>query len=1133
MADFDVKVKVDPAQAVANLDKVKRKLSATEQTADSVGRALKRALGFFGGAYLGVTVVRTLANFSQEMSTVKAITQATAEQFKILRDAAKDLGATTRFSATQAAQGEIELAKAGLLVSEVISTLPNTLHLAQAANIDLASSSGIVVNALRTFGIEATKSAHIVDVLGKASISANTTVPAIAEALKYVGATAAGLNVPIEEVTAAIAAMANKGIDASSAGTALNAIIKAIAKPTKAFSEEMKAAGLTTDDLSIAQHGLTNVLAKVTASGLSMEEAIQGMDVRAARAFGTLKTSIPFVEQLTEALVQSDGTIKKMASTMDDNLNGALLAVKSSLEAVVIAFGDLGAESSLTVGMRGLATVLRTVASNLGTLISLLTIGAAAWGAYFAAIKVQNLLTAAAAATTYAKAVLSGNAVVLGSAAAEAQKAAATVASRQAEVNATKAALLRLEAETSKAIVLQGSTTAEFARIAILKQTAALEAQLATQTEALTAARIAGNAANAKAAGPLSKLSSIFPGLTAGVKAFTTAIAANPIGAIAVALTIVIGLMITFRNQIGLGGQYVATFGDLLAVTWQKVKEDFQTLIWLFQEGFAYIANAFPIIAPLVDAFKAAFGDIELSLSGLLVFFARSIDASIGLFLGLTFAIIEAFAKLPAALKNIMLLAMNGIIDITEKGINKVVTAINSILSAVHLEEILPVTLTKYENDAAGAGAALGNAVGDAFKFGLEYSGAQDVVSSLLAEADKRAIARSKSNKETASTTAAVTTATNGLNEALKGHNVELSTILQKLKTEATLLKLAASERAIQNSVLKIEDDIKRKLTTTEKELVEQQLRINQGLKVQADLYDQIRGPVEQYKVTLAGLNELLKEGKISQQEMTAALQQTALGAGLQGVKTSVLPEETDTAALEALQEQYSQRQIIVEQARMAELLTQQEYNDLSLQLAQKYNDDVQRIEQARFQTQLAAGKTAFGALTGLAKTYAGEQSQTYRALFAISKGFAIAETTVAIAQGIANAIKLGWPAMIPAVAAVVAQSAGLIGQIQSANYSGAYQNGGSFTVGGSGGPDSQMVAFRASPNETVSVRTPGQERAAQAAAQPQTQTQPIQIVNVDDPGKLEDFMATPAGTKSVLNIIKKNPSVIKQFVQG
>lgn len=606
------------------------------------------------------------------------------------------------------------------------------------------------------------------------------------------------------------------------------------------------------------------------------------------------------------------------------------------------------------------------------------------------------------------------------------------------------------------------------------------------------------------------------PKAIAAIKALTAAMAANPIGAILVALTAVIALLIAFSDKIQLSKNSLANLQDLAVAVWQEITIAVKAFVDYFTRNFGFI----------LEFAKKIFGDVEFSVAGFVKFGASLVDRYIGIWITAFKAIKAVWDFFPSVLKEIAINAVNGMVSIVEGGVNKIINATNAIADSLHLPQIAEVELGKFQNTAEGASANIGKAIGQAIQDGANFSGVQDFVGKVFTRAEEIAKTRIAATEKVAQ-------AEERIAAVRQAQDANFTKILEHYQKENALLKLSTQERLLQEEVLKAETKLKRDLTDAEKQLLESAIQENQALKIQTDLYDQIRGPVEQYKVTLAGLNELLKEGKISQQEMAAALQQTDLGAGLQGVKTSILPEETDTAALEALQEQYAQRQIIVEQARMAELLTQQEYNDLSLQLAQKYNDDVQRIEQARFQTQLAAGKTAFGALTGLAKTYAGEQSQTYRALFAISKGFAIAETTVAIAQGIANAIKLGWPAMIPAVAAVVAQSAGLIGQIQSANYSGAYQNGGSFTVGGSGGPDSQMVAFRASPNETVSVRTPGQERAAQAAAQPQTQTQPIQIVNVDDPGKLEDFMATPAGTKSVLNIIKKNPSVIKQFVQG
>lgn len=1148
MPAYGIEIKVDPSGAVSGAKRVQRELNNTGTAADNIGKLIKRAFGLIGTTYLGANIVRTLANFSQEMSTVKAITGATESQFKALRDAAKELGATTRFSATQAAQGEVELAKAGFKTNEVITILSDTLALAQAANIDLATSASITANTLKTFDIAAVNSGHAVDVLGKASTSANTTVPGIADALRYVGATAAGLGVPLEEVTAAIAAMANKGIDASSAGTALNAIMKELSDPGKELVAQMDAAGVKTSDLSIAQRGLAAVLETVVSSGLSMEEALAQMDVRAARAFGTLKDSIPFVKELTDTLRNSDGAIKQMAATMDDNLKGAMISVRSAAEAVIIAFGDLGTESSLTAGFRGLASALRLMADNIAALTSLLITGAAAWAAYFAAIKIQSFVSAATAAATYAKTILAGNAVILGSTVAEAQKAAALVASRQAEVEATRAALARTQAELSKAVVLQGSTATEFARIAVLKQVAALEAQLAAQTAALSAAQAASAAAAAKSTGILAKLGMVFPGLTVGVRAFTAAIAANPIGAIAVALTVTIGLLYTFRDQITLGGGHLATLADVATVTWDRITSGLSALLGYIETGFRYVSDlAAPVFRPFLEAFESVFGQIDLSLAGFITLWARYMDRMIGTWIAMNKAVIAAWRTFPAALADIGIQAVNGLIKIVETGTNSLLASINKVLAALNLPEIVAVSMATYQNKAEGAAQNFGKAVGDAIKSGYEFSGVTDLVTGIMSEADERAAQRAKKEKEDAQQAlfagvdadlarefsaidAAEKALFDGINKRTVVKKSDFDKILERLREEAKILRMTAAEREIQNKILEIEDDLKRKLNKTEKQLVTDQLRENQLLQTRANIMDAILAPITEYKDTQAALNQLLKDGAISAAQYNAALAQTQIVSDLAGLRAE-LPGTAFGAELQQLQDAQNSRLEIIRQAKEAQLITEQEYLALSLEANKKYNQDVLEAETNRFRGQLQNGQEIFGSLTKIAQSYAGEQSGLYKTLFRASKAFAIADSTVKIIQGISAAAANPWPTNLAAMASVASATAGLVNQIQATDLQG-FQNGGDFRVGGAGGTDSQLVAFRATPNETVSVRTPGQANRDQKAAPAQAEQQPFNVVNIVDPGLLDSYMNTAAGERVLVNAIRRNSSQIARYIK-
>ena len=199
MADFRIRVVVDPSGANRGTRQVETSLNRVGDAATRVQRLISRTFAFVG---LGVglnSVIRTLANFEQQMSTVKAITGATEAQFRTLRLEAQRLGATTRFSASEAAEGMQFLARAGFDVNQVLASINDTLLLAQAGALDLGSAADIASNILTGFRLSAAEAGRVVDVLALASNSANTNVFQLGEAMKFVAPVAAGLGVSLEE----------------------------------------------------------------------------------------------------------------------------------------------------------------------------------------------------------------------------------------------------------------------------------------------------------------------------------------------------------------------------------------------------------------------------------------------------------------------------------------------------------------------------------------------------------------------------------------------------------------------------------------------------------------------------------------------------------------------------------------------------------------------------------------------------------------------------------------------------------------------------------------------------------------------------------------------------------------------
>ncbi len=337
-------------------------------------KLLRRSLGALGGILILGAATRTLANFGQEMSTVAAVTGATEEQFKSLRDTAKTLGATTRFSATQAAEGMTFLARAGFDTNEVLASVKDTLDLAQAGALDLGRAADIASNVLKGFNLEADETTRIVDVLVTTSNKANTNVEQLGQAMSFLAPAAAAVGVSVENAAAAVGALSDAGVQATRAGTSLRQIFVKFLDPTSKAKRIMDELGISTADLNIKQRGLVPVLETLRDSHIELEQAAALVGTRQAANLLILTKSIPKINELTEANENSAGAARKVATIMDDNLNGALLAVKSAFEAVILAIGDFGADTTLQTAMRSMASGLRLVAANIDDVIAALKV---------------------------------------------------------------------------------------------------------------------------------------------------------------------------------------------------------------------------------------------------------------------------------------------------------------------------------------------------------------------------------------------------------------------------------------------------------------------------------------------------------------------------------------------------------------------------------------------------------------------------------------------------------------------------------------------------------------------------------------------------------------------------------------
>ncbi len=339
-------------------------------------------------------------DFEAAMSEVGAISGATGRDLEALEAKAKEMGATTKFSASQSAEGLKYMAMAGWDTQKMLEGLPGVLSLAAASGEELGTVSDIVTDAMTAFGMEASQAGEFADILAAASSNANTNVGMLGESFKYVAPVAGALGYEADETAIALGLMANAGIKASQAGTAMRSILTRLAKPTKESGTAMDTLGISLtdsegkmksfatimDDLRTAMRGMNEDQQAMIAAQLGGQQAMSGL-------LAIVNASEEDFNKLSDAIYNSTGAAEGMSKEMQDNLQGRLTILKSSLEGVALQlydalqpafekivgviqkavswFANLSPEmQKVIVIIGGLAAALGPVLLILGTLIS-------------------------------------------------------------------------------------------------------------------------------------------------------------------------------------------------------------------------------------------------------------------------------------------------------------------------------------------------------------------------------------------------------------------------------------------------------------------------------------------------------------------------------------------------------------------------------------------------------------------------------------------------------------------------------------------------------------------------------------------------------------------------------------------
>ncbi len=279
--------------------------------------------------------------FDSAMSQVGAVSGATEEELARLTEKAKEMGSTTKFTASEAADAFNYMAMAGWKTEEMISGIDGILNLAAASGSDLATTSDIVTDALTAMGYAAKDAGRLADVMAAASSNANTNVEMMGQTFQYAAPIVGALGYSMEDTAVAIGLMANAGIKGEKAGTALRSILTRLSAPPKECADAMTALGVSlTDskgkmksldtvmiDLRKAFNGLSETEQTAYAKHIAGQEAMSGL-------LAVVNAAPADFEKLTKAVEKSEGAASKMADTMLDNLGGDMTILKSQIEGV-------------------------------------------------------------------------------------------------------------------------------------------------------------------------------------------------------------------------------------------------------------------------------------------------------------------------------------------------------------------------------------------------------------------------------------------------------------------------------------------------------------------------------------------------------------------------------------------------------------------------------------------------------------------------------------------------------------------------------------------------------------------------------------------------------------------------------
>lgn len=330
----------------------------TLKAVDLVTSPVRRVFGLLQSPLVaaGVTIsagagiadtVQTYADFEAAMSEVKAISGATSEEFAQLTDKANQMGAVTKFTASESAEAFKYMAQAGWDAKEMMDGIEGLMSLAAASGEDLGTTSDIVTDALTAFGMSAKESGRFADVMAMAANATNTDVAKMGDTFKYVAPVAGALGYSIEDTAVAIGLMANNGIKASQAGTSLRSLLTNLTHPVGQAEDAINDLGISITNADGSVKPLSQTLQELRSKfgALSEAERAQYAAMLAGQEgmsglLAIVNASDQDFADLTEQINNSSGAAQEMADIMMDNLAGKFELFTGALDSMKMSLGE-------------------------------------------------------------------------------------------------------------------------------------------------------------------------------------------------------------------------------------------------------------------------------------------------------------------------------------------------------------------------------------------------------------------------------------------------------------------------------------------------------------------------------------------------------------------------------------------------------------------------------------------------------------------------------------------------------------------------------------------------------------------------------------------------------------------------